>query len=77
MNIKKYEFNDFEIDFNHRLGNGTFGNVYKAKEKKTGKFFAIKRILSANYKDEEINNLINMNDCENSINIMDFLKKKI
>ena len=34
---------DFEIDLNNPLGKGGFSDVYKAKEKKTNKIYAIKR----------------------------------
>ena len=38
----KFKFNDFEIDFKKPLGEGGFGAVYKATEKKLGKFMQLK-----------------------------------
>ena len=63
----KFKFNDFEIDFKKPLGEGGFGAVYKATEKKTGKVYAIKRFSIDKLEDEEIDNMIFMNNCENSI----------
>ena len=40
----KFKFDDFEIDFRNPLGKGGFSDVYKAKEERTGKIYAIKRI---------------------------------
>ena len=60
------------------LGKGTFGTVYKVKNKK-GKFFAIKKIFIP--KDEEsvtkkeIQTLIKCRKCKNVIKIVDAYKK--
>ena len=72
----KYKFEDFEIDFRKPLGKGGFGDVYKAIEKKTGKLYAIKRIPINNLEDEEINNMLNMNICENSIKYYGYFKEE-
>ena len=36
-----------------KLGSGTFGNVYKAKNKSTGKYVAIKEITKSKYNSSE------------------------
>ena len=36
-----------------KLGSGTFGNVYKAKNKSTGKYVAIKEIIKSKYNSSE------------------------
>ena len=72
----KYKFDDFEIDLRKTLGRGGFGDVYKAIEKNTGKVYAIKTILNNKYNDEEINNMLNMNKCENSIHYYGFFIKE-
>ena len=67
QNIIKFNFEDFNIDFSRPLGKGGFSDVYKATEKTTGKVYAIKRISSDEDNEEEINNMLFMNKCENSI----------
>ena len=62
-----FKFEDFKIDFSNPLGKGGGGDVYKAKEKRTGKEYAIKRIKIDKLNEEEINNMLNMNKYENSI----------
>ena len=74
---KRYKFEDFEIDFRKPLGKGGFGGVYKAKEKSSGKEYAIKRIPELNDEnEEEINNMLSMNKCENSIKYYGFFKEE-
>ena len=63
----KFKFDDFEIDFRNPLGKGGFSDVYKAKEKRTGKIYAIKRIKIDDFNEEEINNMLDMNSYDNSI----------
>ena len=62
-----FKFDDFNFDFTRPLGKGGFGDVYRATEKNTGKIYAIKRIPIDKLEDEEINNMLIMNKCENSI----------
>ena len=64
---RNYKFDDFIIDLKNPLGRGGFGDIYKATEKKTKKVFAIKRIPIDKLEEEEINNMLKMNKCENSI----------
>ena len=71
----KYKFDDFIIDFKNPLGIGGFGDVYKATEKNTKEVFAIKRIPIDKLEDEEINNMLNMNKCENSIKYYGYFKE--
>ena len=71
-----YKYDDFEIDFKIPLGKGGFGDVYKAKEKSTGKVYAIKIIQFDKLNDEEINNMLSMNECENSVKYYGFFKKE-
>ena len=63
----KFKFNDFEIDYKKPLGEGGFSAVYKATHKNTGKVYAIKRFSIDILEDEEINNMLTLNKCENSI----------
>ena len=63
----KFKYDDFEIDFRNPLGKGGFSDVYRAKEKSTGKIYAIKRVKIDEFKDEEINNMLDMNNYDNSI----------
>ena len=63
----KYKYEDFEINFDEPLGNGGFGEVYKGKEKNTGKVYAIKRFLKENLFEEELENMKIMNKCKNSV----------
>ena len=41
--MEKFEYDNFIIDYKNPLGQGGFGDVFKATEKKTGKVYAIKR----------------------------------
>ena len=72
----KYKFDDFEIDFENCLGKGGYGAVYKATEKNSGKVYAVKTILNNKYNDEEINNMLSMNESENSIKYYGFFIKE-
>ena len=72
----KYKFEDFEINSDEPLGKGGFGDVYKATEKKSKKIYAIKRIPIDNLEDEEINNMLIMNKCENSIKYYGYFIKE-
>ncbi len=58
-----FNYDDFEIDFDKPLGEGGFGQVFKGKQKNSGKVFAFKRISKDYYNDNEINNMISMNKC--------------
>ena len=73
---KKFKYEDFEIDFTKPLGEGGFGTVYKAIEKETGKIYAIKRIIIQKNIDKEIDIMLNMNECENSIKYFGFFIKE-
>ena len=73
---KKFKYEDFEIDFTKPLGEGGFGTVYKAIEKETGKIYAIKRVIIQNNIDKEIDIMLNMNECENSIKYFGFFIKE-
>ncbi len=72
----KPKFDDFEIDFRNPLGEGGGGTVYKATEKNTGKEYAIKRFSIKDLNEEEINRMLNMNNCENSIKYFGHFKDK-
>ena len=79
----KFTFNDFEIDLKKPLGKGTFGEVYKATEKKTGNNYAIKRIFIEKFDEQkdrqlenEINNMIDMKISDNSIKYFGFFKEE-
>ena len=41
---------DYEVSNEYPLGRGTFGTVYKAKDKHDGKWYALKQISKANLK---------------------------
>ena len=72
----KYNVKDFEINFFKPLGRGGFGDVYKATEKNTGIVYAIKRIPIDNLEEAEINNMLIMNECENSIKYFGYFKEE-
>ena len=72
----KYKYDDFEIEWTKPLGKGGFGDVYKAKEKSTGKEYAVKRVPIEELNEEEINNMLIMNECENSIKYYGYFKKE-
>ena len=69
-----FKYDDFEIDFKKPLGEVGFGAIYKATEKKNGKIYAIKRIKDLN--EEEIDNMLFMNECENSIKYYGYFKEE-
>ena len=71
-----FKFDDFEIDFRNLLGRGGFSDVYEAIEKKTGKIYAIKRIKIDDLNEEEINNMLLMNNYENSVKYYGYFKDK-
>ena len=72
----KLNFDDFEIEFIKPLGKGGFGGVFKGIEKSIGKAYAIKRISNYYYRDVEINNMLLLNECENSIKYYGFFIKE-
>ena len=72
----KYKIEDFKIDFMKPLGKGGFSEVYKATEKKTGKVYAIKRFSNNDLNEDEINIMLNMNKCENSIKFYGYFKEE-
>ena len=72
----KYKYDDFEIDFKKPLGKGGFSDVYKAKEKSTGKEYAIKRFPIDELNEKEINNMLLINKCENSIKYYGYFKEE-
>ena len=75
----EFKFSDFDINFVEPLGKGGFGDVYKATEKNTGKIYAIKRISAEEIKNEEIEEIQNMNlmnKCENSIKYFGYFEYK-
>jgi serine/threonine-protein kinase ULK/ATG1 len=66
--------NDYEIDYQNYIGKGSFGVVYKGKDKKTGELVAIKKIEYDHSNSIEIENEINnmklLNSCKYSISII-------
>ena len=70
----EFKYEDFEIDFRVPLGEGGFGAVYKATKKNTNKIYAIKRIKNEYLKDEEIQNMELLNECENSTKLFGYFK---
>ena len=85
--FKSYDFKDdynkyYEI-MGDKIGKGTYGEVYKAKNKKTGQIVALKKMYINNYDDDEdiensinaiINELKTMDICynENSVKLYDY-----
>ena len=69
---------DFEIDFNNPLYEGKLTSIYKAIDKAKNKIYAIKRMSLNFFKEEEINieinNMIIMNECQNSIKYYGYFK---
>ena len=65
--MNEYKFEDFEIDLKESLGKSGNGVVYRATKKNTGKIYAIKIDPIDNLEKKEINNMLLMNKCENSI----------
>ena len=63
----EFRFEDFEIDFRNPLGEGGFGSVYKATDRNNGKVYAVKRFSINDLREEEIDTMLNLNECENSI----------
>ena len=72
----KFKLENFKIDFTKPIGKGTFGEVYKATEKNTGKDYAIKRIPINKFNNDVINNMLLMNNSENSIKYYGYFKDK-
>ena len=61
------------------LGSGTFGNVYKAKNKSTGKYVAIKEIIKSKYNSSEYFSeaeIMEKLKSENSINLIETFETK-
>ena len=48
--MEKFEYDNFIIDFKNPLGQGGFGDVFKAIEKKLGKFMQLKEFRLINLK---------------------------
>ena len=65
---------DYEIDYRSYIGKGSFGVVYKGKDKKTGELVAIKKIeyYYSNSVEivNEINNMKLLNSCKYSIRLI-------
>ena len=81
--MKKFKFEDFDIDFRVPLGEGAYGAVYKATEKKSKEVYAIKRILIENLNEHEIEQIEDeitsmriLKKYENSINYFGYFKEK-
>ena len=72
----KFKLENFKIDFTKPIGKGTFGEVYKATEKNSGKDYAIKKIPIDKFDNDVINNMLLMNNCENSIKYYGYFKEK-
>ena len=70
---KKYRYKDFEIDIKKFLGRDEFDEIYEPN-KKSGKFFTIKRILDIKFEEIEINS---MNKCEYLIKYFGYFKEEI
>ena len=43
--MKKFKFDDFEIDLRKPLGIGGFSDVYKAIEKNNGNIYQLKELI--------------------------------
>ena len=71
----EFKYEDFEIYFDEPLGKGGFGEVYKGKEKNTGKVYAIKRFSKENLFEEELKNMKIMNECENSVKYFGYFER--
>ena len=73
-----FGLSDFEIDFNKPLFEGKVSSIYKAIDKIKKREYAIKRMSYNAFKEEEIifeiNNMIIMNDCQNSIKYFGYFK---
>ena len=76
MKNTEFSFEDFEIDFRNPLGEGGVGTVFKATEKNTGKVYAVKRFSIDVLNIQEIDNMLLMNKCENSIKYFGSFKDK-
>ena len=72
----KFQFEDFQINFEEPLGKGGFFEVYKATEKNTGKVYVIKRFLKENSFEEELQKMELMNKCENSVKYFGYFEYK-
>ena len=70
-----FNIENFEIDFLNPIGKGGFGEVYKGKEKNTGKVYAIKRFLKENLFEEELENMKIMNERENSVKYFGYFER--
>ena len=75
MNIK-FKYKEIEINFDEPLGKGGFAEVYKGKEKNTGKVYAIKRFSKENLFEEELENMKIMNKCKNSVEYFGYFEHK-